>query len=157
MLFLFFGLFCEPALTFPKTIDKPSMSMVSHKTIHSMAMVGLEKNIGKTIDTNGWNLKNHWKTIGTNGSHVKNHWKTIDYNGTLTKTINHSIVVKILPSLRSSVNVCVCALCLWVFVSATVCVLITDAISSKSALSAYLPSPSQSSHSPWIMGQPDYD
>ena len=55
--FLFFGLFCEPALTFPKTIDKPSMSMVSHKTIHSMAMVGLEKNIGKTIDTNGWNLK----------------------------------------------------------------------------------------------------
>ena len=52
------------------------------------------------------------------------------------------------------VCVCVCALCLWVFVSATVCVLITDAISSKSALSAYLPSPSQSSHSPsrtWIM------
>ena len=73
------------------------MSIVSHKTIHSMAMVGLEK----TIDTNGWNLKTHWKTIGTNGSHVKNHWKTIDYNGTLTKTINHSIVVKFLPSFRS--------------------------------------------------------
>ena len=52
---------------------------------------------------------------------------------------------------RVCVNVCVCALCLWVCVSATVCVLITDAISSKSALSAYLPSPSQSSHSPWIM------
>ena len=31
----------------------------------------------------------------------KNHWKTIDWNGTLTKTINHSIVPKILPSLRS--------------------------------------------------------
>ena len=26
----------------------------------------------------------------------------MDYNGTLTKTINHSIVVKILPSLRSN-------------------------------------------------------
>ena len=88
MLFLFFGLFCEPALTFPKTIDKPSMSMVSHKTIHSMAMVGLEKNIGKTIHTNGWDLKNHWKTIDTNGSNVKNHLKTIDYNGFfLAKTI----------------------------------------------------------------------
>jgi len=46
---LFFGLFCEPALTFPKTIDKPSMSMVSHKTIHSMAMVGLEKTIQKPL------------------------------------------------------------------------------------------------------------
>ena len=102
MLFLFFGLFCEPGLTFPKTIDKPSMSMVSHKTIHSVAMVGLEKTIGKTIDTNGWNLKNHWKTIGTNGSHVKKQLKTIDYNGTLTKTINHSIVVKFLPSFRSN-------------------------------------------------------
>ena len=101
MLFLFFCLICEPALTFLKTIDKPSMSMVSHKTIHSMAMVGLEKTIGKTIDTNGWNLKNHWKTIDTNGSHVKNHWKTIGYNGTLTKTINHSTMVKILPSFRS--------------------------------------------------------
>ena len=33
--------------------------MVSHKTIHSMAMVRLEKTIGKTIDTNGLNLKNH--------------------------------------------------------------------------------------------------
>jgi len=53
LFFVFVGLFCEPALTFPKTIDKPSMSMVSHKTIHSMAMVGLEKNIGKTIDSNG--------------------------------------------------------------------------------------------------------
>ena len=39
--------------------------------------------------------------------------------------------------------------CVWV--QLYVCVLITDAISSKSALSAYLPSPSQSSHSPWIM------
>ena len=103
MLFLFFGLFCESALTFLITNDKPSMSMVSHKTIHSMARVGLEKNIGKTIDTNGWNLKNHWKTIETNGSHVKKTFeKPIDYNGTLTKTINHSIVVKILPSLRSN-------------------------------------------------------
>ena len=61
------------------------MSMVSHKTIHSMAMVGLEKNIGKTIDTNGWNLKNHWKTIDANGSHEKNHWKTIDTNGSHVK------------------------------------------------------------------------
>ena len=92
------------------------MSMVSQKIIHSMAMVGLEKTIGKTIDTNGWNLKNywktidangsheknHWKTIDTNGSHVKNQWKTIDYNGTLTKTLNHSIVVKFLPSFRST-------------------------------------------------------
>ena len=93
--------------------------MVSHKTIHSMAMVGLEKNTGKTIDTNGWNLKNHWETIDTNGSHEKKHWKTIDtngshvkkthwktidYNGTLTKTINHSIVVKNLPLLRSIVR-----------------------------------------------------
>ena len=52
MLFFVFWPFCEPALTFPKTIDKPSMSMVSHKTIHSMAMVRLEKTIGKTIDTN---------------------------------------------------------------------------------------------------------
>ena len=106
MFFLFFGFFCEPALTFPKTIDKPSKSMVSHKTIHSMAMVRLEKTIGKTIDTNGWNLKNHWKTIGTNGSHVKNHWKTIDYNGILRKTINHSIVVKFLPSFRSNGILC---------------------------------------------------
>ena len=43
-------------------------------------------------------LKNHrhqWLTC------KKNHWKTINFNGTLTKTINHSIVVKILPSLRS--------------------------------------------------------
>ena len=31
--------------------------MVSHKTIHSMAMVGLEKNIGKTIDTTGSHVK----------------------------------------------------------------------------------------------------
>ena len=80
-------------------------------------MVRLLKTIGKTIDTNGWDRKNHWKTIDANDSHVKkplknhwhqwftckkNHWKTIDYDGTLAKTINHSIVVKILPSLRSN-------------------------------------------------------
>ena len=100
--FLFFGLFCEPALTFPKTIDKPSMSMVSHKTIHSMAMVGLEKNIGKTIDTNGWNLKNHWKTIDTNGSNVKKPFKNHRLQWFFfSKNHYHSIVVKILPSFRS--------------------------------------------------------
>ena len=91
-------------------------------------MVGLEKNIGKTIDTNGWNLKNHWKTIGTKGSHVKNHWETIDTNRSheekkplkshwhkwftcKKKTLKnhrpqwyHSILVKILPSLRSIIT-----------------------------------------------------
>ena len=103
MLFLFFGLFCEPALTFPKTIDKPSMSMVSHKIIHSMAMVGLEK---KTLEKPLIPMVEIWKTIekpSTPMVHMsKNHWKTIEYTGTLTKTINHSIVVKILPSLRSN-------------------------------------------------------
>ena len=34
-------------------------------------------------------------------NHDKISLKTIDYNGTLAKTIDHSIVVKILPSLRS--------------------------------------------------------
>ena len=52
------------------------MTMVSHKTIHSMAMVQL----------------------------YRNHWKTINYNGTLTKTIDHSIVLKIWPSLWSTLS-----------------------------------------------------
>ena len=53
-----------------------------------------------------WPLKNHlwqWfnckknigKTIDNNGSSVK---KIIEFNGTLTKTIDHSIVPKYLPS-----------------------------------------------------------
>ena len=57
-------------------IEKPLMPMVSRKTIHSMAMVRL------------------WE----------NHWKPIDSNGTLTKTIEHSIVLKNWPSLWSKVK-----------------------------------------------------
>ena len=52
------------------------MTMVSRKTIHSMAMV----------------------------QSYKNHWKTIDYNGTLTKTVDHSMVLKILLLLRSNID-----------------------------------------------------
>ena len=74
-----------------KPLEKPLIQMVE-----------IWKTIEKTIDTNDSHvkkpLKNHWYQWFTC---KKNHWKTIDYNGTLAKNINHSIVVKILPSLSS--------------------------------------------------------
>ena len=92
-----------PFLVPPKQPKWPILGVlgIPKMVLHGNGWIG--KNMGKTIDTNGWNLKNHWKTIDTNGSHVKkNIEKTIDYNGTLTKTISHSIVVKILPSPSST-------------------------------------------------------
>ena len=59
-------------LDWKKTLEKPLIPMVE---------------IWKTIEKPLAPMVHMWK----------NHWKIIDYNGTLTKTINHSIVVKILP------------------------------------------------------------
>ena len=56
----------------------------------------------KTI---GW--WSYWKTIVTISSFdqrlatIENHWKSIEYNCTETKTIDHSIVLRKWPSLRS--------------------------------------------------------
>ena len=61
--FLRFGLFCEPEFTFPKTIDKPLMSMVSHKPL---------------MQWQWFNCKNHWKNHPyqwfRSEKPLKNHW-----------------------------------------------------------------------------------
>jgi len=90
--FLRFGLFCEPAFTFPRTIDKPSKSMVSHKPFIQwqwfdckkplekplIQMVEIWKTIEKTIDTNDSHvkkpLKNHWHQWFTCKKTIENHW-----------------------------------------------------------------------------------
>ena len=61
MFFCVLAFFCEPPFTSTKTIDKPSMSMVSHKPSIQWQWFICKKNIGKIIDTNGSIVKKPFK------------------------------------------------------------------------------------------------
>jgi len=78
MFFCVLAFFCEPPFTFTKTIDKPSMSMVSHKPFIQWQWFDCKKPLEKPLIQMVEIWKNHWKTIDTNDSHekkpLKNHW-----------------------------------------------------------------------------------
>ena len=97
MFFCVLAFFCEPPFTSTKTIDKPLMSMVSHKPSIQWQWFICKKTLEKSLKP----MFEIWKPL-------KNHWhqwfkckKTINYNGFFSKNHYHSIVVKILPAFRS--------------------------------------------------------
>ncbi len=84
MFFFVLAFVCEPPFFFTKTIDKPWMSMVSHKPFIQWQWFDCKKPLEKSLIP----MVEIWKTIDTNGSHVK---KTIEKPSTtmvfLAKTI----------------------------------------------------------------------
>ena len=67
-------------------------------------MVGLEKKHCKNHRYQWLKSENHWENIDTKGSHVKKTFKNHRLQWYFDKNHYHSIVVKILPSLRSTVE-----------------------------------------------------